>query len=203
MKSTLEEDRCACFGRPASRATRKGKAGKWSAATEAQAEVRAADTDLTAAVAETAHHSGREGSAVAYALFKDEEKLSRTFQPKRKRQKRPMTPGWSKSARASRCSRMICRSNHARRTPILTATKISIGRWKSRRPDPAQHPLQILLIFRSTWESWEFSDRISASPCIDGPGVAVPSMRPLLVPPAGLPVRPTVVDPCGPAEPLD
>jgi hypothetical protein len=85
--------------------------------------------------------------------------------------------------------------------PNVKTTKTLIGRRRSRRPDPGQHPLQMLLIFRSTVEPWEFSDRISASPCIDGPGVAVPSIRPLLVPPARLPGRPTVVDPCGP--PLD
>jgi hypothetical protein len=61
----------------------------------------------------------------------------------------------------------------------------------------------MLLIFRSTCESREVSERIWSSPCIEGPGVTVPSMRPLLVPPAGLPDRPTVVDPRGPAPPLD
>ncbi|MHB0772462.1 hypothetical protein ACYCVF_25930 [Bradyrhizobium sp. 1.29L] len=59
------------------------------------------------------------------------------------------------------------------------------------------------MIFRSTSESREFSDRIWSSPGNDGPGVTVPSIRPLLVPPAGLPGRPTVVDPRGPGPPPD
>jgi hypothetical protein len=37
---------------------------------------------MAAALFDTADHSSREGSAVAYALFKDEEKLSRTFSTK-------------------------------------------------------------------------------------------------------------------------
>jgi hypothetical protein len=32
----------------------------------------------------------------------------------------------------------------------------------------------------------------------EGPEVTVPSIRPLLVPPAGFPARPTVVEPRGP-----
>src|ERR1051325_8435687 len=47
----------------------------------------------------------------------------------------------------------------------------------------AQQPLQMLFIFASTLE---FSFLISMSPGIEGPGVTVPSMRPLL--PVALPV---------------
>lgn len=61
----------------------------------------------------------------------------------------------------------------------------------------------MLLILRSTLEFCEFSERIWSSPCIEGPGVVVPSMRPLLVPPAKLPGRTTVVDPCRPLPPPD
>nr|GAJ34387.1 hypothetical protein BDOA9_0135850 [Bradyrhizobium sp. DOA9] len=61
----------------------------------------------------------------------------------------------------------------------------------------------MLLIFRSASELREVSERIWSSPSSEGPGVTVPSMRPTLAPPAGLPGRPTVVDPRGPAPPLD
>jgi hypothetical protein len=66
-----------------------------------------------------------------------------------------------------------------------------------------QHPLQMLLIFLSTLESSELSIRMASSPCIGGPGPTVPSMRPPVAPPAGLPEVPTVVEPIGAPPPLD
>src|SRR6202012_4245883 len=46
---------------------------------------------------------------------------------------------------------------------------------------------------------------MASSPCIAGPGVTVPSMRPPTAPPAGLPAVPTVVEPRGalPVEAAD
>jgi hypothetical protein len=46
--------------------------------------------------------------------------------------------------------------------------------------------------------TFEFSALISASPGIEGPGVTVPSIRPLLVPPALLPAVPVVMEPRAP-----
>jgi hypothetical protein len=60
-----------------------------------------------------------------------------------------------------------------------------------------QHPLQMLLTFLSTMESEELSAPITSSPCILGPGVTVPSIRPSTAPPAGFPAVPTVVEPTG------
>jgi hypothetical protein len=60
-----------------------------------------------------------------------------------------------------------------------------------------QHPLQMLLTFLSTIESCVLSALIVSSPCILGPAVAVPSMRPPTAPPAGFPAVPTVVEPMG------
>src|ERR1700759_1414801 len=54
-------------------------------------------------------------------------------------------------------------------------------------------PLTIL----STLEFWSSSALIALSPGMFGPWVTVPSIRPLVVPPAGLPAKPTGVDPCG------
>jgi hypothetical protein len=65
-----------------------------------------------------------------------------------------------------------------------------------------QHPLQMLLIFLSTFESTESSARMESSPGITGPEVTVPSMRPPVAPPAGLPAVPTVVEPRG-APPVE
>jgi hypothetical protein len=62
--------------------------------------------------------------------------------------------------------------------------------------DP-QHPLQMLLTFLSTIESCVLSALIVSSPCILGPAVTVPSMRPPTAPPAGFPAVPTVVEPMG------
>src|ERR1700744_1757851 len=45
---------------------------------------------------------------------------------------------------------------------------------------------------------------MTLSAAVSGPPfVTVPSIRPLAVPPAGLPAKPTVVDPCGPVAPPD
>jgi hypothetical protein len=52
----------------------------------------------------------------------------------------------------------------------------------------------MLLIFLSTMESCVLSALIVSSPCILGPAVTVPSMRPPTAPPAGLPAVPTVVE---------
>src|ERR1700681_2254481 len=66
-----------------------------------------------------------------------------------------------------------------------------------------QHPLQMFFIFASTFGS---SDRISASPGIDGPGVTVPSIRPpfpillLAVPVVLVPLAPPVAAPGDPDE---
>jgi hypothetical protein len=60
-----------------------------------------------------------------------------------------------------------------------------------------QHPLQMPLIFLSTFESGELSARIVSSPGRVGPDVTVPSMRPPVAPPAGFPALPTVVEPVG------
>src|SRR3984893_3224189 len=61
----------------------------------------------------------------------------------------------------------------------------------------------MLLIFLSTLESCASSARIASSPCIAGPGVTVPSMRPPTAPPAGLPTVPTVVEPRGAPPAVD
>lgn len=66
-----------------------------------------------------------------------------------------------------------------------------------------QQPLQILLIFLSTFKSCASSALIASSPGSAGPEVTVPSMRPAAAPPAGLPAVPTVVDPLGAAPPVD
>jgi hypothetical protein len=68
-----------------------------------------------------------------------------------------------------------------------------------------QHPLQMLLIFLSTLESWASSSRMTSSPCMRGPAVTVPSIRPPVAPPAGLPAVPTVDEPRGtpPVEDAD
>src|SRR3954464_8996652 len=42
---------------------------------------------------------------------------------------------------------------------------------------------------------------MTSSPCMRGPLVTVPSIRPLATPPAGLPALPTVVEPDGPVVP--
>src|ERR1700761_1433539 len=42
---------------------------------------------------------------------------------------------------------------------------------------------------------------MASSPGATGPCSTVPSIRPLAVPPAGLPAKPTVVEPCGPVAP--
>jgi hypothetical protein len=55
----------------------------------------------------------------------------------------------------------------------------------------------MLLTFLSTMESGELSAPITSSPCILGPGVTVPSIRPPTAPPAGFPAVPTVVEPVG------
>jgi hypothetical protein len=73
-----------------------------------------------------------------------------------------------------------------------------VGRFYST--PSAQQPLQMLLIFWSTFGS---SARISASPGIEGPGVTVPSIRPLPVPPALLPAVPVVIEPGAPVLPVD
>jgi hypothetical protein len=70
-----------------------------------------------------------------------------------------------------------------------------------RTTSPPQHPLQMLFIFLSTLESWASSARMASSPCIAGPEVTVPSIRPPVAPPAGLPAVPTVVEPIGAPPP--
>ncbi|MBR0847228.1 hypothetical protein JQ543_05670 [Bradyrhizobium diazoefficiens] len=105
-------------------------------------------------------------------------------------------------AKGSRRWKMTWKSSHARPIPSLKVMSVSTGPRHGKSLILRQHPLQMLLIFRSTSEFREVSERIRSSPCIEGPGVTVPSIRPLLVPPAGFPARPTVVDPRGPA-PLD
>jgi hypothetical protein len=55
----------------------------------------------------------------------------------------------------------------------------------------------------STLESGEVSERITSSPCIAGPCVTVPSMRPPVAPPAGLPAVPAVIEPDGATPALD
>jgi hypothetical protein len=63
----------------------------------------------------------------------------------------------------------------------------------------------MLLIFLSTLESCASSSRMASSPCIAGPEVTVPSIRPPVAPPAALPAVPTVVEPIGalPAPDVD
>ena len=78
---------------------------------------------------------------------------------------------------------------------LLSAVQFGPGRHS-----PTQHPLQILLIF---WLTFGSSARISASPGIEGPGVVVPSMRPVLVPPARLPAVPVVIEPRVPVPPVE
>ena len=60
----------------------------------------------------------------------------------------------------------------------------------------------MLLIFLSTFEFCASSSLITLSLGVSGPPfVTVPSMRPPVAPPAGLPAVPAVIDPRGPPPP--
>src|SRR5438270_4895676 len=96
---------------------------------------------------------------------------------------RPKTPAPTFRSSPQRERREVS----ARRPALRRRKQVSIGA-------PAQHPLQILLIFLSTFGS---SARMSRSPGIEGPGVTVPSIRWPELPLRAIPV----VDP--PAAPVD
>jgi hypothetical protein len=85
---------------------------------------------------------------MAYALFKDEEKLSRTFSTKEETLKKADDAGLVEEREGEPVLDDDLKIKPCSTDRILTATRISIGRRKSRRPDPAQHPLPDTLGYR-------------------------------------------------------